>query len=223
MDYEKQALLQKLTAQIQQQQAFLDSKESQLNQMQQNLTSGVVPTTADGGRGLEANMRNNLPWQLQPGNLGDINSVIWPFQFVTQNIESAPNTNVRTGFQVTQEAAFVWMSFVKVVYAVDGGGNMTYIDPDQPGNAGQAYDLAFTVRDSQSQRSYENLPTDINTVGHPRWPTKYPRPMLLLPNSNTEISFQNSNDVNTYVAFIVPFGYRIRIQDAQNILSLIYA
>ena len=223
MDYQKQALLQKLTAQIQQQQAYLDNKEASLNQMQASLTAGVVPTTADGGRGLQANMQNNLPFQLQPGNLGDINSVIWPFQFVTQTVQCLPNTNVRTGFQVTQEAAFVWMSFVKVVYAVDGGGNLTYIDPDQPGDAGQAYDLAFTLRDSQSQRSFENLPTDINTVGVPRWPTKYPRPMLLLPNSNYEVSWQNSNAANTYQPYLIPFGYRIRIQDAQNILSLIYA
>jgi hypothetical protein len=119
-DYDKLALLQKLTQQANQQQSYLDNKESQLNQMQNNLNAGVVPTASNGGQGLQANLQNNLPYQLLPGNLGDINSVIWPFQFSTGFQVVNPMTNVPTSYTITQEACFVWMSYVKVVYSVDG-------------------------------------------------------------------------------------------------------
>jgi hypothetical protein len=222
-DYDKLAVLQKLTQQANQQQSYLDNKEAQLNQMQNNLNAGVVPTSSNGGQGLQANLQNNLPYQLLPGNLGDINSVIWPFQFSTGFQIVNPQTNVPTSYTITQEACFVWMSYVKVVYSVDVSGNLTYIDPNQAGSAGQAYNLSFTIFDTQSQRNFQNVPTDVNTVGHPRWPTKFPRAMLFLPNSNIQISWTNSDPANIYAPYLIALGYRMRVQDAQNILSLIHA
>jgi len=133
-----------------------------------------------------------------------------------------PGVNTPTSYTITQEACFVWMSFVKVVYAVDGVGNLTYIDPNQAGAAGQAYNLSFTIFDTQSQRNYQNVPTDVNTVGLPRWPTKFPRAMLFLPNSNIQISWTNADPANTYAPYLLALGYRMRVQDAQNILSLIH-
>jgi hypothetical protein len=95
--------------------------------------------------------------------------------------------------------------------------------PNQPGSAGQAYNLSFTIFDTQSQRNFQNVPTDVNTVGLPRWPTKFPRAMLFLPNSNIQISWTNSDPANIYAPYLIALGYRMRVQDAQNILSLIHA
>jgi hypothetical protein len=182
------------------------------------------PSSNPPGTPLQANMQRNLPPGMVPGNVGDINRVIWPFYFTTDFGAVPPNSSFRTGFTITQEAAFIWMSFTKAIYIQDDvSGDMSYIDPDQPGDTGCAYNLSMTIRDSSSERDFENSPFDTDMVGNPRWPTKYPRPSLFAPNGNVEITFTNSDPALTYVPFVTAFGYRIRIEDARTMLSFVTA
>jgi hypothetical protein len=44
---------------------------------------------------------------------------------------------------------------------------------------------------------------------------------MFLPNSTVEAIFSNKDAARTYVPFVTFFGYRVRIEDAQNILSTI--
>ncbi len=227
--------IQRLQNQVAQRSAFLDAREQRIGQREQMLGGGRSSPGGNGqmgrnigGRGQmgmdpsQASQNPNL-CNLVPGNVGSLNNVIWPFFFSTDFITLVPNTAIKSGFTITQEASFVWMSYTKQVYQFDGVNAYTYIDPDQPGATGIAPNLSFTIRDSQSGRDFENFPIDLDIVGHPRFPTIYPRPAMFLPNSNVEISFQNSDPAITYVAFLTAFGYRVRIEDAQNILSLVYA
>jgi len=215
--------LLKLQQQVSSREAYLDAKAKALNAQERRLANGMLPNM--GANDLEANLRNNpnLSSGMVPGNVGAINRVIWPFYFTTAFITLAPNTTINTGFTVTQEAAFIWMSYTKSVYELTGGTDYTYVDPDQPGAAGIAPGLSFTIHDSQSGRDFDNFPINLDGVGNPRWPTMFPKPTMFLPNSNIQISFNNSDVAKTYVPFITAFGYRIRIDDAQNILSLVYA
>jgi hypothetical protein len=61
----------------------------------------------------------------------------------------------------------------------------------------------------------------MDMVGSPQYPSVLPTPMMFLPNSNIEITYTNENASVTYVPFITFFGYRMRVDDAQNLLSTV--
>jgi hypothetical protein len=223
VDYQtKMNELQALNDQVQGIADIVNSKENSLSIKESQLRQSQMPNNS--AQNLQFNMKNDLSPLLTPGNIGDINSVIWPFYFTT-DIPSSPvavNETFQTGFSVTQEAAFIFMSFVKTVYLVEceqPDDSWTYLDPDdQPSAPG----LVFSLRDGSSSRQFFNTPIDIDHYGNPRFPTKFPRPVMLLPNQVMQIAFTNNHPTNLYVPFITAFGYRIRIDQAQKLLSLVY-
>ena len=230
--------LQQLQRQVQGIAAIVDSKATSLKLRESQLKQGQIGLNGMPGRmgrgrmgdnnpaaNLQSNVANSAGTMLTPGNIGDINSVIWPFYFPTEAPDTpiALNETFQTGFSVTQEAAFIFMSFVKTVYLVEGDApndSWTYLDPDQSNPS--APGLVFTLRDGSSSRQLFNTPMNLDHFGNPRFPTKFPRPVMLLPNQVMQIAFTNNNPTNLYVPFITAFGYRIRIDDAQKILSLVY-
>jgi hypothetical protein len=222
--YTKLAELQKVREQAQNIANIVDSKEKSLAQLESKLRQNQLPL--QGPQQLEYNMRNALGPMLMPGNIGDVNSVIWPFYFNTDVPDEpiAANETFQTGFSVTQEAAFIMMSFTKVVYLSSGEDpNQSWGYLDQADSQPSAPGLTFTFRDGSSSRQFFNTPMNIDLYGNPRFPTKFPRPIMFLPNQVVQIAFTNSHPVNEYVPRISVFGYRIRIEDAQRMLSLVYA
>lgn len=165
-----------------------------------------------------------LPFFMTPGNVGDVNSVLWPFYFTTERVIVPPASQINAGFSVTQEAAFVMIAFTKAVFLreEEPALNYTYLDPDAPAYGGKAQGLSFTFRDSQSTREFVSTTLDLDHVGNPRFPTYLPAPMLMLPNSNLQITWNSQNNEDqTFVPFLTFFGYRIRIEDAKQIYSLV--
>jgi len=222
MSYEqKMAELQKLRSQVSNISQALQSKEASLNQKESMLRQGQIPV--NNARDLEYQMSKNLGPMLAPSNLGDINKIIWPYFFTTDATqELGLNETLQTGFSITQEAAFIMMSYTKTVYEV-AGGQWTYLDPNDSSYASRAPDLTFTIRDGSSSRAFMNRPIELGHYGNPRFPTKLPRPMMFLPNQVVEVSFINSHPSKVYVPSITAFGYRMRVEDAQKFLSLVYA
>jgi hypothetical protein len=178
----------------------------------------------DGKSNFTNKVRSSLPSYLAPGNVGDVNKVIWPFFFRTSPTGViAPNRAVRTQISVTQEAAFVWTGFSKVVYNYNTvTGVMTYIDPEDNLSTGLAQGLRVSVRDASSSREFFGQAVDLDQLGNPIWPTKLDAPMIVMPNANLEAVFSNSNATTSYVCSLVLFGYRVRIENAQSLLSTIY-
>ena len=225
MTYEQQMqYLQQLNQSVNSLASYLDAKEKSLAIRETQLRQGQMPNNS--AQQLDYNARRSLSPLLTPGNIGDINSVIWPYFFPTDipNTPIGVNESFPTGFSITQEAAFIFMSFNKVVYLVEGEGDeesWTYLDPDagQPSAPG----LTFTLRDGSSTRQFFNTPMNTDAYGNPRFVTKFPRPVMLLPNQVMQITFANSHPTNRYVPIITAFGYRIRIEEAQKLLSLTYA
>ena len=172
----------------------------------------------------------DVPYWTAPGNVGDINTVIWPFYFATEFLEILPNTgggggsavgSVSSSFSVTQEAAFIAMWFTKVVFlktVIAGVTNYQYLDPDASAGGGKAVGLSVSFTESSSTRQLVNLTMNMDHIGSPRFPSLMPTPMLLLPLENFKTIYSNSGN-DTFVAFITFFGYRIRIQDINNIQS----
>lgn len=202
---------------------IVDSKAKSIERQESLVRQGRLPNNS--AQQLNYNLRNGIGPMLAPGNIGDINSVIWPFYFTTDVPDNplASNQTFQTGFSVTQEAAFIFMSFTKAIYLVEGeapNDSWTYLDPDagQPSAPG----LVFTLRDGSSSRQLFNTPMNIDHFGNPRFPTKFPRPVMLLPNQVMQIAFTNNHASNVYVPFITAFGYRVKIDQAQKLLSLVY-
>lgn len=196
---------------------FVEGKEGQLKQMESMISQGQAQSNSP--QNLQYNLRNSLGPLMTPGNVSDLNSVIWPFYFTTEVPEESigPNETFQTGFSVTQEAAFIMMSYTKSVY-LDDEGQWGYLNPS---NSPSAPGLQFTFRDGSSSRQLFNSPINIDLYGNPRFPTKWPRPIMLLPNQVMQVQFVNTHPTQSYVPFITAFGYRMRIEEAQKFLSLV--
>lgn len=226
LSYEqKMQMLSQLQFQTDSLSNIVSSKASSLSQKESLLRQGQLPV--NGPQDLERNMSRNLGPTLAPGDLGDINKVIWPFFFSTElpNTAIAPNQTFQTGFSITQEAAFIMMAVTKTAYVqnVVDPDKFTYADPNDPSlGFDSTPGLSFTMRDGSSSRQFFNQPIGLSQYGNPRFPTKLPRPIMFLPNQSIQIAFINSHASNVYLPFITVFGYRMRIEDAQNFLSLVY-
>lgn len=206
--------------------------------MKQQLDERMMRQGQNRGRGQMPRPKNNsggnavdlfrqtgkLPLNLKPGNVGEINNVVWPFWFTFSAPELAPNTSSTGSFTVTQEASFICMAISKSVFRKTGAGpfTYTYIDPDQEDTAqGDANNLKFQFRDAQSSRVFQSTPMSLDHIGHPQFPTVLQSPIMFLPNATVEAFYSNTDATATYVPFITMFGYRVRIENAQEILSLV--
>lgn len=157
----------------------------------------------------------------RPMNVGDLNRTLWPFYFTFKTGDLDPNRTLQTSFTVTQEAAFIWLSYTKAVF-LKAGGIYSYLDPQETSKAaGEANGLEMVFRDAQSTRTFMAKPMAVDHVGWSRNPTVLSTPTLFLPNSTVEGIFSNSDPVRTYVPWVTFFGYRIRLEDSAKILSTI--
>lgn len=212
--------LQDVKSRLAQAEAELEREAKLLKNAEMRAKGGLVGN--DGAKTLQYNMQQGLNAPFLPGNVGDINRVIWPFWFTTSKVTLAPNQSINANFTVTQEAGFVMMSYTRAIFMEAAqAGNFVLIDPDQPNGSGKANDLSFTIRDSQSSRIFNNIPQNANQVGYWKKPTILPTPQLFLPNSNIQISWQNNSQTNTYRPFLSFFGYRLRIDHAKDILGTV--
>ena len=156
------------------------------------------------------------------GNVNDINSILWPFFFQSKMIECGPNTQEVLNITITQEAPFSLVSMSKVVF-YDDGGTWKYLNPksyDANVQAGNANGLKFAISDSQSGRNWFDSPISLDHIGDGKDPYELPSPVLTLPNSNTEIALYNNSSTTYMVGFLFQ-GYRVRVEDAVNMLGLV--
>lgn len=210
--------LQRTAEQIQ---ANVDKKAEFLKVKEEKLRHALL--SPDKLQNLERKLKSELPSWLSPGNIGDLNQVIWPFVFRTDDVGvMPPNTNRRSEFSNTLDAAFIITHYTKAVYQVDSVTNEeSYIDPQDFAGQGLASNLQFTIRDAVSTREFFSRPADLDLYGNPINPTRLPAPQLIIPKGTYEINYFNADQTNYYRPFIGFFGYKIRIEEAQKILSTI--
>lgn len=176
----------------------------------------------NGSPDMYRNIKSNIPTSLMPGNVGDINRVLWPFWFTFSAPELVPNQTASASFSVTQEACFIAMAYSKVVFKKTAGPIYTAIDPAQEDPAvGDANGLKFQFRDGSSSRVFSRTVVPLDAFGDPRFPAVFQTPIMFLPNATVECVYSNSDAAATYVPWITMFGYRVRLENAEQILSLI--
>lgn len=195
-------------------------REAHLRSDEAAASQGLLP--GDTAQQLKANIDASVPPYMAPGDIGGVYRSIWPFWFTFPAPRLEPNQNSTVSFTVTQEAAFIFMSMTKAAFIETAGPfNLTWVNPDDETAAGLTPGLKWTLRDAQSTRLFTQNPVDLDHVGNPRWPTVMPSPVFFLPNSVVEFSHFNTHPANIYIPFVTFFGYRIRIQDADKMLSTV--
>ena len=160
--------------------------------------------------GLRESRSGSTYKELVAGNIGDINSLIWPFIFTTQigNIDIPyvlAGETKQANITITQEAPFNWIYYTKTVFKItdaeDPAATYTYIDPSNSANP-ICPGLKFTIRDSQSGQQFTDQPIPLDRIGQCKDPSILPSPKMLLNNSNTEIVIYNTSASDDYAVFI---------------------
>lgn len=164
-----------------------------------------------------------LPPHLMPGNVGGFNCVTWPFWF-SVNFEFGDDPVIQGGitrqiqtFQVTQEAALLLIGVSR--------------QADSYNTAGHLGPWNITIRDNQSSRQFNDGPIPIQMISAKGGlPTKLPICMLFMPNAIVScemgnwlpqgVSMPSTGSGSHQFTF---FGYRIRIEDTEKVLSSAFA
>lgn len=174
-------------------------------------------------RNKEQFMSNRVPDLLTAGSMSDVNKIIWPFTFSTGFMRTnTTKTSEQKVLRITQEAGFVALKIIKTVYErIDlGGGNYAY-NLVNFRNGERVEDLRISWVDTASDRSFQQKPMSLNHLGDAFFPTKLHSRPFIMPSSS--ILFQLDAGANTkdYFTNISLIGYRIRVEDAKGLFTLV--
>lgn len=162
-----------------------------------------------------------LPSHMLPGNVGDVNSVAWPFYFsIPFDFGTDPTltslSRIQNSVQVTQEAGFLLLGVSKNFDSQDSESG--FLGPYQ-----------IDVRDNQSTRQFNDKPIPLQMIGENSLPTEFVTPLLFVPNASIQVvasTWLNTGESMATVGSgkfeICLFGLRIRIEDAGSVLSTIF-
>lgn len=170
---------------------------------------------------LESNLLKFVPDSHMPGNIGARDAVVWPF-YHPLNFDFGENPLISTRvvqeqfFEVSQEGAFMILGVLRSSEAND--------------RAGARCPLKVTFRDAQSSRQlndFRGVPFQV--IGTRSNPTILPTPYFLFPNARFSVEMsgipsiaQEANYTGEGKHQITFFGYRMRVDNAQAVLSTMF-
>lgn len=185
--------------------------------MSKQLNVGAIESDP---KSMVAKLRKFLPDHLIPSNVGGYDSVAWPFWF-SVNFDFGTNPTLSTAtrqtqsFQVTQEAAFMLMAVYRKSY--------------EYGTSGELGPYQMEIRDRQSSRQFNDRAIPIQMIGNKSRPSIIPTPMVIAPNAFIDVTMSSWLPSGVSQATtgsgkhqFTFFGYRTRMENADNLLSLIY-
>lgn len=168
---------------------------------------------------LETQLANKLPDMTSAG-IRDINQIIWPFVFSTGFVRTSSSKKFsEKNITVTAEAGFVATKVIKQVFKKVGAGDYQLVD-SRDYSADQFDELKIAISDPQSGRNFFRNPMPIQSIGDAFFPTVLQGRPMILPNSALKVEFYNDG-ATEYYSNISIIGYRIRVENAQELLSLV--
>lgn len=160
---------------------------------------------------------SNMTSEIVPAGIKDINKIIWPYVMSSGFMETSSTiTTASKNMLVNQEAGFVVTKVIHQVFEKMGAGNYRWVDLQNEFVEG----LYFNFSDPQSGRYFAQEPFSINHLGDGQFFTKLLGRPLILPNSAFNVEVINQGSSKNYFTNISFQGYKIRIEDAQDILGL---
>ena len=160
---------------------------------------------------------SSLTPEIVPAGIKDINKVIWPYTSSSGFLATTPTVPYQSkNIRVTQEAGFVVTKIIHQIFEKVAPNDYRWLDL----RTDIAEDLYFNLSDPQSGRFFAQEPFNINHLGDALFVTKMLSRPFILPNSSMNIELYNRSATKTYYTNISLFGYKVRIEDATDILSL---
>lgn len=169
---------------------------------------------------LQDTLKKVIPPYMMPGNVGSYNKVTWPFWYnVNFDFGTDPtwtsSTKSTQSFQVSQEAAFLLMAISRKGYAYS--------------TASELAPLQFEIRDRQSSRQLNDRAIPLQMIGKKSHPTVLPTAMLIMPNAFIDVNMSSwipngvsQASVGSGKLQLSFFGYRVRVEDADKVLSSVF-
>lgn len=198
----------------------LRQREADLNARNRFL-SGNSTIPASNVQVMRESMNGILPAYMMPGNVGGLNQVTWPFYFqveidIGDNPVVVDNNYTKGFFQVDQEAALLLMS-VSRAHNTDVANFSGTVDAP----------LQVELVDRQSSRRFSNAPTPLQMFGFNSKPSILPTPMYIQPNGFLDVIVNGipttpQNFTGSGKFQLSFFGYRIRTEDTNKVLSTIF-
>jgi len=195
----------------------LRAKERSLQARARALAQAPVVDSGGGDiQKLERSFRQFLPESHIPGNVGGLNRVAWDFNFVVDfDFGIAPafdNTVSQTQeFQNTQEAAFIILASSRA--------SSSDVAAKAP--------LTIDFKDRQSSRFLMDRPIPFQALGSRSRESIMTTPFLLMPNAKLQVTIAGFTTFPVTVAGpnahqLRFFGYRIRVEDADKVLTAVF-
>ncbi|MEO5348877.1 MAG: hypothetical protein H7836_04450 [Magnetococcus sp. YQC-3] len=171
-------------------------------------------------KNLKTELQKVIPPYMMPGNVGSFTKVTWPFWYNVSfdfgaNPSWSSNTRQTQSFQVSQEAAFLLAAVSRKSYSYT--------------TASELAPLQFEIRDRQSSRQLNDRPIPLQMIGKRSKPTILPTAMLIMPNAFLDVTMTSwlpstvtQASTGTGKFQISFFGYRVRVEDADKVLSSVF-
>lgn len=171
----------------------------------------------------ENSMSNKVPDLLTAGSMSDSNKIIWPFTFSTGMMRT--NTSKTTDqriLRITAEAGFVALKIIKTIYRRnDLGGGLYSYDYINQAKGERAKDLRISWLDTASDRNFQQKPMSINHIGDSFFPTKFLSRPFIMPSSSILFQLDAGSNTEDYFTNISLVGYRVRVEDAKGLFTLV--
>lgn len=169
---------------------------------------------------LRENLKNSLPKNLVPSNVGDLEQIVWNYEYPLSidfkegaaSIIKASKTYELTE-QIGQESCFILTGITRSF--------------NSQGIGGIGLPLKFLIRDRQSTRQIMDKPISLAHIAHSGKISQFATPYLFMPNARMTVELSSMLDTDMTISGstlteITLIGVRCRINDVSRIIEAMY-
>jgi hypothetical protein len=162
-----------------------------------------------------------LTGDLVPNGIKDISKIIWPYQMSSGMLLTSPSRKTNgNNIQNSNRAGFVINKIQATIFEItsaDGDPLVTkYIDLQS--NIDLIHDLYVRFSNS-SDRYFSSKFFHISHLGNARFFTRMISNPFIQPNTNFTVELSSKSSTKKYMTNISLLGYRLDIENGENILS----
>lgn len=180
---------------------------------------------------VKGNLENLLPKKLVPTNIGNYESVSWPFWYA---IEFDYSSIVDFGAGPVPAVSFLSSETKKESFVVGQEASFLlrgiYRDYNSVGLDGKGAPLKFDIKNNQSTRQFNDESLQLQHIGDKGHMFKFDIPLLIQPNSTIEIEMKTllNQDINLEQVngdgkqTLIFIGERVRSNDLDTITNLMF-
>lgn len=169
---------------------------------------------------LRDNLKNSLPKQLVPSNIGELEQIVWNYEYpLSIDFKEGTNSVIKASKiyelteQIGQESCFILTGISR--------------NFNSQGISGIGLPIKFLIRDRQSTRQIMDKPLSLAHIAHSGKVSKLATPYLFMPNARITVELSSMLDTDLTISGstlteINLIGIRCRINDVSRIIEAMY-